>query len=78
MSLPLLGTLDAATLSLPLLVIVVIFTVTLGRRTLGERESRLLKLLSGLMMLGPGAVLGLTLATTWLIYRITQSRAKHS
>lgn len=75
--------------------IVVIFTVTLGRRTLGERESRLLKLLSGLMMLGPGAVLGLapalldnaltavallglTLATTWLICRITQSHAKHS
>lgn len=42
---------------LPMLAIVVVFAWTLGARKLGEREGRLLKLLSGLMMLGLGAVL---------------------
>lgn len=42
---------------LPLLAIVAAFTLTLGSRKLGEREGRVLKLLSGLMMLGLGAVL---------------------
>jgi hypothetical protein len=42
---------------LPLLVIVVVFTFTLGSRKLSVGEGRVLKLLSGLMMLGLGAVL---------------------
>lgn len=42
---------------LPLLAIVGVFTLTLGSRKLGETEGRLLKLLSGLMMLGLGLVL---------------------
>ncbi len=42
---------------LPLLTIVVIFVVTLGARKLTEDEGRVLKLLSGLMMLGLGVVL---------------------
>ena len=42
---------------LPLFAIVIGFVATLGARKLGEREGRILKLLSGLMMLG----LGLTL-----------------
>jgi hypothetical protein len=42
---------------LPLLVIVVVFTFTLGSRKLGAGEGRVLKLLSGLMMLGLGVVL---------------------
>jgi hypothetical protein len=42
---------------LPLLVIVVIFVLTLGARKLKEEEGRVLKLLSGLMMLGLGLVL---------------------
>jgi glutaredoxin len=41
----------------PLLLIVVLFSATLGKRKLTEREGRLLKLLSGMMMLGLGAVL---------------------
>ncbi len=41
----------------PLAVIVVIFTVTLGGRKLTEWQGRVLKLLSGLMMLGLGLVL---------------------
>ncbi len=41
----------------PLLAIVGAFVATLGRRKLSEREGRLLKLLSGLMMLGLGTVL---------------------
>jgi len=39
---------------LPLLAIVLVFTYTLGARKLGERQGRVLKLLSGLMMLGLG------------------------
>ncbi len=42
---------------LPLLVIVALFTATLGSRRLSAREGRVLKLLSGLMMLGLGVVL---------------------
>jgi len=42
---------------IPLLVIVLVFTATLGRKKLTEWQGRLLKLISGLMMLGLGAVL---------------------
>lgn len=41
----------------PLAAIVVVFARTLGARKLSEREGRLLKLMSGLMMLGLGALL---------------------
>jgi glutaredoxin len=41
----------------PLLTIVLIFTATLGRRKLTEYEGRLLKLVSGYMMLALGAIL---------------------
>lgn len=42
---------------LPLLVIVLLFSATLGRHKLSERQGRILKLLSGLMMLGLGGML---------------------
>ncbi len=42
---------------LPLFLIVTLFTVTLGGRKLTEQQGRALKLLSGMMMLGLGAVL---------------------
>jgi hypothetical protein len=42
---------------LPLLAIVIAFVRTMGARKLSEREGRLLKLLSGLMMLGLGVCL---------------------
>jgi cytochrome c biogenesis protein CcdA len=42
---------------LPLLLIVLVFVRTMGARKLSEREGRLLKLLSGLMMLGLGLLL---------------------
>ena len=42
---------------LPLLAIVLIFTFTLGAKKLTERQGRILKLLSGLMMLGLGGVM---------------------
>jgi uncharacterized membrane protein HdeD (DUF308 family) len=42
---------------LPLLLVVLAFVRTLGARKLSEREGRLLKLLSGLMMLGLGLLL---------------------
>jgi len=42
---------------LPLMAIVLVFVRTMGARRLGEREGRLLKLLSGLMMLGLGLCL---------------------
>ncbi|MDD4880290.1 MAG: hypothetical protein PHX10_01825 [Gallionellaceae bacterium] len=42
---------------LPLLLIVLAFVRTMGARKLTEREGRLLKLLSGLMMLGLGVLL---------------------
>lgn len=49
---------------LPLLVIVIVFTLTLGARRLTEDQGRALKLLSGLMMLGLGLVL--IFAPDWL------------
>jgi len=42
---------------LPLLAIVLVFTFTLGARKLSERQGRILKLLSGTMMLGLGLVM---------------------
>ncbi len=42
---------------LPLIAIVLVFTFTLGARKLTEQQGRLLKLLSGLMMLGLGGVM---------------------
>ena len=42
---------------LPLLAIVLAFTLTLGASKLTERQGRVLKLLSGLMMLGFGRVM---------------------
>ncbi len=42
---------------IPLLVIVLVFSSTLGSRKLTEQEGRLLKLVSGLMMLGLGGIL---------------------
>jgi glutaredoxin len=42
---------------LPLLAIVLVFTFTLGAKKLTERQGRILKLLSGLMMSGLGAVM---------------------
>lgn len=42
---------------IPLLVIVLVFAFTLGSRKLTEEEGRILKLVSGLMMLGLGAIL---------------------
>jgi hypothetical protein len=44
---------------LPLLAIVLAFVYTMGARKLTEREGRLLKLMSGLMMLGLGALLAI-------------------
>ena len=41
----------------PLIIIVVLFSVTLGARKLQEDQGRILKLLSGMMMLGLGLVL---------------------
>jgi cytochrome c biogenesis protein CcdA len=49
---------------LPLALIVVVFARTLGARKLSEREGRLLKLMSGLMMLQLGALL--LLAPEWI------------
>jgi uncharacterized membrane protein HdeD (DUF308 family) len=42
---------------LPLLAIVLVFTKTMGARKLSESEGRILKLISGFMMLGFGLVL---------------------
>jgi glutaredoxin len=42
---------------IPLAVIVIIFTVTLAKKSLSEEQGRFLKLLSGTMMLGLGGVL---------------------
>jgi len=42
---------------IPLTLIVIVFTWTLGRRKLTEAEGRILKLLSGVMMLSLGLIL---------------------
>ena len=42
---------------IPLAVIVLIFTITLGKKKLSEWEGRILKLVSGIMMLGLGVAL---------------------
>jgi hypothetical protein len=42
---------------IPLSLIVVVFTVTLGKKHLTERQGRLMKLVSGTMMLALGGVL---------------------
>ncbi|MBD3389185.1 MAG: hypothetical protein GF416_08830 [Candidatus Altiarchaeales archaeon] len=42
---------------MPLLTIVLVFTLTLGSRKLGEGEGRMLKLMSGFMMLALGLIL---------------------
>jgi hypothetical protein len=42
---------------IPLSIIVVIFTITLGKKNLTEWQGRLMKLISGTMMLGLGGVL---------------------
>jgi drug/metabolite transporter (DMT)-like permease len=42
---------------IPLLIIVMLFVLRFGSRKLGEREARLLKLMSGMMMLGLGGVM---------------------
>jgi hypothetical protein len=42
---------------LPLVVVVAVFSLTLGSRKLSESQGRVLKLVSGLMMLGLGAVI---------------------
>ena len=42
---------------IPLLIIVMLFVMKFGSRKLGEAEGRLLKLMSGMMMLGLGAVM---------------------
>ncbi len=49
---------------IPLLLIVMLFTLTLGSKKLSEQEGRLLKLLSGSMMLGLGSIL--LLKPEWL------------
>ncbi len=56
---------------IPLLVIVLVVSFAAGRRQLTEREGRLLKLLSGLMMLGLGLVLLVAperLASLWTAF----------
>jgi len=42
---------------IPLLLIVLLFTLTLGSKKISEKEGRILKLLSGSMMLGLGSIL---------------------
>ena len=49
---------------IPLLLIVLMFSLTLGSKKLSEQEGRLLKLLSGSMMLGLGTIL--LLKPEWL------------
>ena len=49
---------------IPLLLIVVMFTLTLGSKKISEKAGRLLKFLSGSMMLGLGAIL--LLKPEWL------------
>jgi hypothetical protein len=49
---------------IPLLLIVIVFSLSLGRKKLTEHEGRLLKLLSGSMMSGLGLIL--LLKPEWL------------
>jgi len=42
---------------IPLLIIVMLFVMKFGSRKLGEAEGRLLKLMSGMMMLGLGGLM---------------------
>jgi hypothetical protein len=49
---------------IPLLLIVIVFTLTLSSKKLSEQQGRLLKLLSGSMMLGLGTIL--LLKPEWL------------
>jgi hypothetical protein len=42
---------------IPLMLIVLLFTITLGKKNLTEWQGRVLKLVSGTMMLGLGGVL---------------------
>ncbi|MCF7969606.1 MAG: thioredoxin family protein [Methylococcaceae bacterium] len=49
---------------IPLFLIVIMFTLTLGSKKLSEQEGRLLKILSGSMMLGLGSIL--LLKPEWL------------
>ncbi|MGL4449332.1 MAG: cytochrome C biosynthesis protein, partial [Shewanella sp.] len=42
---------------IPLAVIVIVFSATLGKRKLTEKEGQALKLMSGVMMLGMGVAL---------------------
>ncbi len=51
---------------LPLLAIVLLFTFTLGAKKLSEHQGRILKLISGLMMLGLGALM--LFAPEWLVH----------
>lgn len=55
----LLGSLQWVTVGAGPLAIVLAFVYTMGARKLAEREGRLLKLMSGLMMLGLGALLAI-------------------
>ncbi len=58
---------------IPLLVIVLAVTFATGRRQLSEREGRLLKLMSGLMMLGLGLLLLLAperLNSLWIAFAL--------
>jgi hypothetical protein len=49
---------------LPLVLIVIVFSLTLGARKLQERQGKILKLMSGMMMLGLGLIL--LLQPNWL------------
>jgi divalent metal cation (Fe/Co/Zn/Cd) transporter len=42
---------------IPLAAIVIVFSMTLGKRKLTEKEGEVLKLMSGIMMLGLGSML---------------------
>jgi hypothetical protein len=49
---------------IPLLLIVIVFSITLGAKKLQERQGKILKLMSGVMMLGLGLIL--LLQPNWL------------
>ncbi|MGR9052225.1 MAG: hypothetical protein ACU84J_06210, partial [Gammaproteobacteria bacterium] len=56
----------------PLMIIVLVYTKTLGAKKMSEQQGRLLKLLSGLMMLGLG---GLLLSAPELLNSMSASAA---